>query len=57
MVVPPQLEVQTAKVSRLDIMIPWSNLKRDPMVFTIDKINVQIAEPEEVKPMPRVWSK
>jgi hypothetical protein len=39
------------------LQIPWTNMSHEPMVFTIDSVVIELSEPQNLKPMPRTWTK
>eukprot|EP01087_Luapelamoeba_hula_P003962 TRINITY_DN1392_c0_g1_i2.p1 TRINITY_DN1392_c0_g1~~TRINITY_DN1392_c0_g1_i2.p1 ORF type:complete len:1088 (-),score=180.02 TRINITY_DN1392_c0_g1_i2:76-3297(-) len=52
MMLPTNLEVVSAKCSLLSMAIPYMNLKHEPITLTIDRIDLQLREPDVIKPMP-----
>jgi len=52
LLIPPKLEVVNAKCTSLDIQIPYMHIRSQPIVFSIDRVDVTLIEPEVVKPMP-----
>jgi hypothetical protein len=40
--------------SRYVQQIPFMNLKHEPITFSLDRIDINLAEPETIKPMPNI---
>jgi len=54
MSIPTNLEIVSAKCTELNIKIPFMNLKHEPITFSLERIDINLAEPETIKPMPNI---
>ncbi|ELR22530.1 uncharacterized protein ACA1_142210 [Acanthamoeba castellanii str. Neff] len=52
MSLPTNLEVISAKCTELNIKVPYMNLKREPITFSLERLDLHLREPDTVKPMP-----
>eukprot|EP00762_Andalucia_godoyi_P002557 ANDGO_03327.mRNA.1 Vacuolar protein sorting-associated protein 13a len=50
----PNLKVVGAKCGHIQIRIPWRRIKHDPAIVDIDKLVIELAEPDVLMPVPKV---
>ncbi|KAL6050604.1 Chorein N-terminal domain-containing protein [Balamuthia mandrillaris] len=55
--IPPNLEIVSAKCTELQLQVPYTNLKHEPITITLDRLDLHLREPDVIKPMPDILSK
>eukprot|EP01114_Cavostelium_apophysatum_P007447 TRINITY_DN1954_c0_g1_i3.p1 TRINITY_DN1954_c0_g1~~TRINITY_DN1954_c0_g1_i3.p1 ORF type:complete len:1100 (-),score=395.71 TRINITY_DN1954_c0_g1_i3:28-3327(-) len=56
LMIPPTMEVKSATCNDLTVNVNWTKLKHEPLVITLDKIEVELSEPLNVSAMPNLMS-